>query len=130
MRSFNVLDDEDLLARLDQPELPPRDFFDGGRIVAQPPRLFGEPRVLGTFARHGRRQRVVLTADAKHRQQPAVARERVEDDDDGDEQQADVQQPLVARVAAYRVRMAAKRTGSVGRRHVGRKVQQKREKYN
>ena len=96
----HVFDDEDALAGLDQAELAPRDLFDRGRILAQAPGLFAQPRVLGALTRDRRRQAVVLVARAQHRQQPAIADEAVDDNDGGDEKHQHLDDPPVARRGA------------------------------
>jgi hypothetical protein len=130
VRRGNVFDDEDFFAGLDQPELATGDVFHGRRIVLQPARLFHQPGVPGALARERGGQRVVLSANAKHREQSAVAGERIEDDHDGDEQQADVQQPAVAGPAADCPGVSPDGLRSVGRRHEGTKIHQNRSKYN
>ena len=118
LRGGDVLDDENLLAGLDQAELAARDFFDGGRVFAQPPGLIAQPRVLGPLARDGRRQLVVLAAGAQHRQQPAVADQGVEDDGRRDEDQQHVQQPAVARARGSASGYGGGGLRSVSGRHV------------
>ena len=97
---WRVLDDEDFLAGPDEAKLSAGDFFDRGRIFAEPARLLGQARVVGALARHRRRQRGVLTAYPQHREQPAIAGERVQHDHQRHENQPDMQQPAVARLAA------------------------------
>jgi hypothetical protein len=118
---LHVLDDEDFLAWLDQAKLAPGDLFDRGRIVTQAPGLLGQACILGALARQRRRQRGGLTPDAQHRQQAAVARQRIHHDHQRDEQQPEAQQATVARLSAERLRLSD-RLRSVGRRHASTKV--------
>ena len=55
-RAGDVLDDEHLLAWPDEAEFTTRDFFDSGRILAQPARL------LATLMGDRRRQLLVLAS--------------------------------------------------------------------
>jgi len=89
----DVLDDEDLLARFDEAQVAPGDFFDGAGILAEAACLFAQTRVLGALAGHGGGDRVVLPACTHHGQQPAVADESVDDDDRRQQQQQDVNEP-------------------------------------
>ena len=61
-----------------EPELAPRDFFDGGRVFAQLTRLIAQPRVLRALTGDRGGQLVVIMARAKHRQQPLIADEGVD----------------------------------------------------
>jgi hypothetical protein len=45
-----------------EPELTPRDFFDGGRVFAQLTRLIAQPRVLRALTGDGGGQIVVVAA--------------------------------------------------------------------
>ena len=119
---MHVLDDEDLLAGLDQAKLAAGDFLYRGGIFAKAARLFGEAGVVGALARQRRGQRGVLTANPQHRQQPAVARERVHHDDEPDQAEPDVQQAAIARLAAKRLRLSLNWLRGIRRRHVGTKV--------
>ena len=74
----DVFQDEYLLTRPDEAELAAGDLFDGPGVVAQAPRLIGQPRVLHALVRDGAGQLVILAPRAERRHQPAVADERVE----------------------------------------------------
>src|SRR5207253_2648846 len=74
-----VSDDEDLLARPHQPQLAAGDFLDGRRIFPQSAHLLPEPGVLRPLAVDRARQPVVLTTRPAHREQSAIADERVDD---------------------------------------------------
>ena len=82
----DVLDDEHALTGTDQAEVAAGDFFDGRRIVGQPPDFVAEPAVVGTLARDGCRHHVVVAPCPQHRQQPAFAHEAVNDDQGADEE--------------------------------------------
>jgi hypothetical protein len=82
----NVLDDEDFFAGFDETELAARDFFDGGRVVGEPPGLIAKTRVFSPLAGDGRLQLVVLPARLQHGEQSLIADERVEHDEGRDKQ--------------------------------------------
>ena len=81
-RRGDILDDEHLLAGMDEAELAAGDFFDGRGIFAQLTRFVAQPGVLRALAGDGAGQLVVLMARAQHRQQSAIADERVDENHD------------------------------------------------
>lgn len=89
-RRRKIFDDEDALPRLDQPELPARDFFYGSRILAEASDGFAKAGIFGALLRDRRGQLVVLVSGAHDRQKPALADQRVDDDHARDEDQQGV----------------------------------------
>ena len=82
----DVLDDEQLLARLDEAELAAGEVFDGGRILTQAPRLLAEPGIFGAHLRQRLFEAGVLLPGLHYRQQSLLADERVNHQDTPDEQ--------------------------------------------
>src|SRR6185295_16204956 len=122
----HILDDEDLLAWLDQPQLPARDFLDGVRIAAQAPRFLTQAGVLGALPRDGRGQHVALVARAKHRQQPTIPDEAVDDDNRGDEHDHPVNDAAVSSRGTFWFRWTAFDGRSTVDFHLTQTVQQPR----
>jgi len=105
-RGWNVFDDEHLFARLDQAKLAARHVFDGCRILSQPARLVGQPRIDSSIFREIGGQHGVLSSHAQHREQAPIARQCVKHDHCGDKRETDVQQAPVPRAAADRLRFS------------------------
>jgi periplasmic divalent cation tolerance protein len=82
-----VLHDEDLLAQPDEAEFASRDRFDGRGVLGQQPSLLPEARILGSLQGNRAGKLVVLTAGTPHRNQPALANDPVDDENEGDEEQ-------------------------------------------
>ena len=108
----------------------PGDFFDRARVVSEPSRFVAQPGVLRPRPRDRRRQLVVLTAGAQQREQAAIAREGVGDEDRGDEQEQQVQDPTAAHRRARGSRSTSGGRSRVVCRHGGAEtVQERGEKY-
>jgi len=92
----DVFDDEDALARLDQTELAPGDFFNRRGILAQAACLLAQPRVVRALTRNRGGQLVVLVPCPEHGEEPAVADQPVDDNDRSDEEHQQLNDAPVA----------------------------------
>ena len=104
----DVLDDEQLFARLDQTEFAAGELFDGVRILTQTAPLFAEPRIVGTHIRQRLFEGSVPCADLHHRQQSLVADQRVNHQGDPDEQQEIPQGAVGERAGPARGRLSGR----------------------
>lgn len=88
---LHIFDDEELLTGPDQAQFAAGNFLDRLGILAQLARLLAQLRVLGARLDERGFKRPVLLPRLDHREQPAVADERVDDEDgaDRDDQIAD-----------------------------------------
>ena len=97
-----VANDEEPLARLDEPEFAPRDFFDGRRVVVEATDFLAEPRVLGACGPHLRLELRVLLARPDEREGAAFTSEAVEyqeaDEEGEGEEETTAATPPTARV--------------------------------
>lgn len=91
LRRRHILDDEEHLTRLDQAELTPGEFLDGGRFLPQPPGFFPQLRILGPRPSHIGRKRTVLAPRLHQGQHAAIANQSSEAEDEGEEQQQEPQ---------------------------------------
>src|SRR5580704_13795950 len=120
----DVLDDEDGLPGLDEPELTPGDLLDDRWILAKPPGLLAQACVLGALAGNAGGQLVVLATRAKRRGQSAIANEAVHDGDHRPEHQQQLDDPADSQ-RQLRGRRAAVRAGTIlSRGHAHTTVQQ------
>src|SRR4051794_5076156 len=69
-RRGHVLQDEQLLAWLDEPKLPPRQILNRRGILPQPPRFFPQSRILGARTIQRSFEGVILLTCLLHRQEP------------------------------------------------------------
>jgi len=96
----DVADDEEPLARLDEPEFASRDFLDGGRILGQSSNLVPEPRVLGAGPVHPRRHLRVPLAGADQRERSAITGQSIEHEEPDEDGEREQETPAPATPAA------------------------------
>lgn len=78
---WDVLEDEELFARLDETELTAGEVLDRARIVLESLRLVSEPGVFGANVRQRLLERAILLPLLQHLEQALLADQRVEDQD-------------------------------------------------
>ena len=90
LRRRHVLDDEDLFAGFDEPQLAAGDFLDGGGIFLEATGLLAEAGVVATLPGDAGRELLVIVSGAEHGQEPALAEQPVRDDQGRHEDQQPV----------------------------------------
>jgi hypothetical protein len=87
----DVFNNEELFAGTDEPELAPRDLFDGGWVFPQPASFLAKGVVLSTQAREVGRELVVLFPSPSRGNEALLADEGVDSEhaDDEEEQARD-----------------------------------------
>ena len=129
-RRCDVLDDEDLFAGPDEPQVAAGDFFNGCGVFAQAPRLVAQAQVFGALAGDLRGELVVLLTRAEHRQQSAIANQTVDDGHGRHEDQQKLDDSVASRRPFRRLGPALRAWSSLLLGHARTTVQQFRKKYN